>query len=111
MVVLFRGSDPEADYDLVEKGRGGESRTARGKIFSRVEHQFIKTGPKCIAGQQRFVAAAVPVGDGGGQQRSFLAEVVKLDPNSRTGAAVGRVQNMRGQISHFPIPRLPTGLE
>lgn len=101
MVVIIGGGDAETQHHLVEECRLRQLHAAGAIVVAGAEHQLIDPGTEVLALQHRLVAAAVVVGQGGGDQFQLLAFYpVQLDLDAMAGAAVCGIQYMRGQTSH-----------
>ena len=73
------------------------------KIITGMKYQFVFSRAEIFISQQWLVTAAIIIGANGREQNAVVFKPVKLDRDTCSRAAGGRVQYMCGQISHFPI--------
>ena len=101
MVMILLGADAEAQHHYIQEGRLWQLHTTGAVIVAGAKLQLVYAAAVVITLQQRRVATAVAVGQGGGNQfqlRPFDAVQFNLD--RAAGAAVRGVQNVCGQTSH-----------
>jgi hypothetical protein len=88
----------EADGYRIEEGRFGKCQPRLPEILAGGKNQFVFAGAEGIALEQRLVAAAVRIGNGGGEFGAALAfDAVERHRQVRGGFAQRRIEHMRGQ--------------
>ena len=101
MIVRSGVGDAKAQHDAIHETRLGYLGTDRSEVVAGGEHQFVLACNERVALQQRFVAAAVVVGDGGFQRAARVdREREELDLDARAGTPDRGVEQMGSELSH-----------
>jgi hypothetical protein len=98
MVMALGFGDAEADRDDVVPRRIDHVRPVCMEV-PEMKARLIAADAQRLGGQQRFVGAAVGIGDRVLDQHPFAE---KLDPDPFGRATAGGIQHMRGQITRGP---------
>ena len=98
MVLACRIIHNERDRHVFEKTTGIRV-SARSKVLSNVKHELICAAREALALQQRGVGSAVRVRR---NARNRVVAANQLDPHAARRYAMGSVQHMCRQLSHFP---------
>ncbi|MNF91099.1 hypothetical protein D3C84_736910 [compost metagenome] len=99
--MILLGADAKSQHHDIKKCMFRQLYAAGAVVVAGIELQLVDTAAVIVTLQQRRVATAIAVGQGGVHQLQLLAfDAVQLDLDRAARAAVSGIQYMRGQTSH-----------
>ena len=100
VLVIFHR---KANNDGVEKRRIVHHGITSTKVVADVEFEFVGTTGPGTAIEQRLVCAAIAVGHRLDHRFTLLSQRKQAYRDTGSGTACRRIENVRGQSSHWPL--------